>query len=243
MKERLLAVALTAVLMTVPSAYAAKSGWYVGAGAGQSKARDLGDLSVTPADLEDIVAELRGEELDEDLLTDMSNSFDASQSLDDKDTGWKVYAGYRVNENFAIEAGYTRLGKFGYQGSFDFYITGYDYEGSASLKGRAKAWTLSALGIVPLGQQFELFGKLGLARWDVKTTANITVNQDGDSYSESTSVSKKGTGLNFGLGAVYKFNANLGIRAEWERFNDVGKEDVTGKSDIDLLSIGLMYSF
>jgi OmpA-OmpF porin, OOP family len=34
-----------------------------------------------------------------------------ASSCDDKDTSWKIFAGYQVNRNFAIEVGYSNLGR------------------------------------------------------------------------------------------------------------------------------------
>lgn len=90
---------------------------------------------------------------------------------------------------------------------------------------------------------FELFGKLGAAFWDMKTTEAMLTTVDQESESWSRSVSKNGTGLNFGLGVVYHANKKLSLRAEWERFKDVGKNEITGESDIELLSLGVMFSF
>lgn len=35
----------------------------------------------------------------------------------------------------------------------------------------------------------------------------------------------------------------FGIRLEWNRYASVGSEDITGDTDIDLISIGLRYNF
>ena len=33
------------------------------------------------------------------------------------------------------------------------------------------------------------------------------------------------------------------MRAEWEKFKDVGDENTTGKGDMDLLSFSLVFNF
>lgn len=235
MKIRLIVAAMAAAAAFTPVTYAAGTGWYLGFGVGQSKARDIDDISGYAEDLEaSLVEELPG------------LSIDINASSDDKDTGWKIYAGYRLNKNFAVEGGYVHLGKFGYNASYtgSFVEEGgtVEFTGAGSVKARAKAWTLGVLGILPVSDSFEVFGKVGAAFWDVKTTATATATAE-ETLTLSDSVSKSGTGLNFGLGAVYNINKNLGVRLEWERFNDVGKEETTGKSDIDLISLGLKYSF
>jgi OOP family OmpA-OmpF porin len=142
----------------------------------------------------------------------------AVTSCDDKDTGWKVFLGYRVNRNFAVEGSYMNGGEFGGTVSSIF--------GTASVKADATAWGIAALGIVPVSEQFELFGKLGFVRGESDADVNIggTIVTVGDS----------GTELAYGLGAVYNITRNFGIRAEWENIDD---------ADISLLSIGIQYKF
>jgi hypothetical protein len=37
--------------------------------------------------------------------------------------------------------------------------------------------------------------------------------------------------------------SSISARAEWERLNKVGKDGVIRESDVDVLSIGLLYAF
>jgi OOP family OmpA-OmpF porin len=59
-------------------------------------------------------------------------------SCDEKDSAFKLFAGYRVNPNFALEASYIDYGE------------------------------ASARGIVPLGNRFSLFGKAGVLMSDIE---------------------------------------------------------------------------
>jgi OOP family OmpA-OmpF porin len=65
------------------------------------------------------------------------------------------------------------------------------------------------------------------------------VELDGAGGSESAS----GTGLSYGIGLQYDFTNTTGLRLDWERFADVGDEDKTGQSDVDMLSAGLVFRF
>lgn len=47
----------------------------------------------------------------------------------------------------------------------------------------------------------------------------------------------------WGIGAAYRFNKQWSLRAEWERFNKLGDENKTGESDVDLLSVGVVFNF
>jgi OOP family OmpA-OmpF porin len=46
----------------------------------------------------------------------------------------------------------------------------------------------------------------------------------------------------FGLGGRYDITKAIGARAEWQRYRKVGG-DSTGKDDIDVFSVGLLFSF
>jgi hypothetical protein len=42
---------------------------------------------------------------------------------------------------------------------------------------------------------------------------------------------------------MYDVSPKFAIRAEWERFDKVGDKNKTGEGDVDLLSVGLKFSF
>ena len=47
----------------------------------------------------------------------------------------------------------------------------------------------------------------------------------------------------YGVGGEFSFNRSFGIRLGWDRYAEVGSEDLTGDVDIDLISLGLRYNF
>jgi opacity protein-like surface antigen len=46
------------------------------------------------------------------------------------------------------------------------------------------------------------------------------------------------TGITFGLGLRYDFTRNLGVRAEWQRYQEVGDD-----LDVDVMSVGVIWKF
>jgi OOP family OmpA-OmpF porin len=143
-------------------------------------------------------------------------------SCDDKDTAWRIFGGYQLNRYFAAELGYTDLGTSSASGP------------GASASIDAKAWELSGLGMIPIVGGLSAYGKLGVYYGDVKSSATLGA--------ASTSTSDNNTDLTFGLGAQYDFTRNLGLRAEWQRYKDMGG-DSTGKSDFDAMTVGVLYRF
>jgi len=150
-----------------------------------------------------------------------SGLIDANQSVDGKDTAWKIFGGYMFNRNFGLEAAYVNLGEVSYSGTF----------GGAPVTGgkvEVNGFNVAALGSYPVTEQFSVFGKVGLFIWEADasdTTGGLPFSAKDD-----------GTDISFGLGVGYSFTGNLGVRAEWERFK-------TDDADADLLSIGLVWKF
>ena len=154
-----------------------------------------------------------------------------SSSMDDHDTGYKLQLGYKFTPNWAIEGGYVDLGKFNYNATF----TG----GTASGEVKASGFNLAGIGSYPINDQFSIFGKLGFIDAKVEASANAT--GPGGAASGSASATKWKT--NWGFGATYNVTKAWGVRAEWERFNKLGDNNNTGESDVNLLSVGVVYNF
>jgi len=206
------AFALVGAAVAAPAS-AADLGGYVGASAGQSRADvDKGEIDAAFGSL----------------------GLGSRTSTDETDFGWKVYGGYQFNQNFAVEGGYTHLGK---ANSHSVITSG----GSGTADGEWKSYSidLSALVMLPIGNQFALFGRGGIGFWDVK----FNLNANGSGGSASTSESENGVSPLLGLGGMINLSSNWTARAEFERHFSVGKSDTTGKSDIDLISLGLQYRF
>ena len=200
------------VLAAIASPYAVAddTGWYGGVNIGQSSAK-IDDAHIT--------SNLLG-----------SGFATSSISNDDSDTGYKLFAGYKYNKNFAVEGGYFDLGQFGFTATT---VPAGTLNGNLKLKGL----NLDAVGILPINEKFSAFGRVGMNYAEAK-----------DSFSGSGAVnvlnpnpSKREANLKFGGGLQYDFNQSVGMRAEAERYriNDA----VGSKGDIDVLSVGLVYRF
>jgi len=154
-------------------------------------------------------------------------------SITDKssDTAYKLFGGYKFNKNFALEGGYFDLGKFGFTA-----ITVPTGTSSGTIK--LKGFNLDAVGILPVAEKFSVFGRVGL---------NYATTQDNFSSTGAAPVrpipnpSNHETNPKVGLGVQYDFTDSLGMRAEAERYriNDA----IGNRSDINLVSVGLVYRF
>lgn len=192
-------------------ALAADTGWYAGVGGGASRYK--GDGS-------DFAPLLPGE-----VLT--------TTNLQDTSTGWKLFAGKQFNENWAVELAYTSFGKF----SRDSNVTGGVGVGTGVeyAEVRPECWSLSGVGILPLGNNFSLLGRAGICQWEDGANAFETVS----GTVKPEEINSTGTNLTFGLGARYDFTNNWGMRIEWERFQKI----IHDTNSVDLYSASLQYGF
>lgn len=144
-------------------------------------------------------------------------------SCDEKDAAWKIFGGYQFNDIFAAEAGYTKLGEVHMRGTF------LGVPGTAKVV--ASGFEVVGVATMPVSGQSAVYGKAGFLRWDVDLSG------DGGSIGET------GTSMTLGLGFQYHLTQRLAARAQWQRYSDVGNDHTTGKSDVDVLSIGLVIKF
>lgn len=143
-------------------------------------------------------------------------------SCDDSDTAFKIYGGSKINPNFAFEVAYIDMGEAVASDRFD------------TLTSEVTAFNFSALGIIPVSQTVDLFGKVGLLFWDAKISINGSLNG---------SISEDGTDIGFGFGANFAVNEKFSIRAEFQKFPNIGDDDTIGESAITMLSVGAIISF
>lgn len=138
-------------------------------------------------------------------IDDIDDTNNAIEKLDDDDTAWKAFIGWRMNPYFALELAYI-----------DFGAPGDRFEGSGSsgdyeldLSGFAPY----LIGTFPLGP-VELFGKVGYYFYDVDLSADIDDPLQPD-FDSSTSDED----LLYGFGVGMTFFERLNARLEYERID------------------------
>src|SRR5450759_5410742 len=151
-------------VMNSPFAVAADSGWLAGVNIGQSRAK---------IDDSRIAANLLG------------SGFTTTSMVDDnRDTRYKIFAGYTFNKNFSLEGGYFNVGQFGYTATTN-------PPGTLSGKIKLQGFNLDAVGILPITEKLSAFGRLGLqysqARDNFAGTGAVAVsNPNAVSYTHLT---------------------------------------------------------
>jgi OOP family OmpA-OmpF porin len=191
----------------------AEGHWYIGGSAGAT------DAGLDASDYRDALA-------DEGIAAN-------HVQLDDTDVGWKVFGGYNFNDYIGLEAGYTDLGEM--KSSFGTTVAPGDIQSVVNAAARvhpffAAGATFSVVGKVPLGERFELFGKVGAFVWD-EAEAETEVTSPGDHH-EHAEVDHDGSDVLFGAGIAFALGGGWHVRGEWERYQ-------ADDQDLDLISFGV----
>lgn len=142
------------------------------------------------------------------------------QWIDDSDTSFGVYGGYRFSPYFALEGEYTDFG--------DLEVDLSELEIN-NARTEPRTWGVRAVGFVPITQNLELLGSVGLHSFDLDPS-------DDDGFRDVVG-SKSSTDLTYGIGAQYNFASNFTLRTQFQRyeFKDAGSSDE--------ISLGLHYRF
>lgn len=136
----------------------------------------------------------------------------------DRSTGTKLYGGWAFNRYLALEAAYYKFAEAS--------IGKLEVQNRPPVSAAAKSDGVGAMLVLsyPFSKKTAVAAKAGLLRWQ----ADLRVDQ--------STAGNDGTDMMFGLQANYFFTREVGVVAEWERFNSDNPE-------LDLLSIGFRYRF
>jgi hypothetical protein len=162
---------------------------------------------------------------------DRANLPGFSEDIDDQSTAFKLFAGSFIGRNADVELSYVDFGEFS-----DKLESASD---RINLKWEGRAIAASLLGRLPISNQDAFFVRGGVHWWEV----DFKVSTEGPTFGTgSASESDDGVDLLLGLGYQHDFGG-FGIRAEWERYSNVGSDDTAGDSDLDLLGVSVLAGF
>ncbi|MDO8351270.1 MAG: outer membrane beta-barrel protein [Gallionella sp.] len=125
---------------------------------------------------------------------------------DSHNTASKIFAGFQSNENFGVQVAYNNFG--GYRGA------------------TATAWSVAAVGTIPLDSNWDISGKLG-------ATENRTTLPGAGRHSD----------ILWGLGVGYNFNKNIAVRFEYEDFGKLPTDNAGNRWKATNWGLNAKYSF
>jgi len=143
-----------------------------------------------------------------------------ASTCDTSATGVKLVGGYDFGNGFSLEGGYISFGKFKAADS------------GAALTLKPTAFTLGGAFAMPLGSDWGMNVRLGIAQ--VKTKADATVGSLSGSDSESKAKVYAGVGVTYAISKAVKFE--LGVDSTQAEF--AGE-----KGTLRLISLGATFAF
>lgn len=160
----------------------------------------------------------------------------SSSGEDDSDTALKAFLGYRFNRNLALEGALIDLGDFQARAS----ATDAAFGDTLSVTNDVDffAFSLAGLGHLPIGRTVSVYGKVGLFVWDMDLTERVRLPGFASSIGRA---SDDGTDLFYGAGVEWDLGGQFALRAEWERYNDVGEGSIAGETDLDVIGISAVF--
>ena len=132
-------------------------------------------------------------------LDDADGRFNDLIGMDDSEEAISLFIGYKFNENFAVEGGWSDLGDYAYDGG--------DME--------VEAITFDAVGILAIDDQVSLFAKVGAARIDYKadlksTETALTFGLGADyNFGNNLSLQAEWTRINEATAPIDTYGANI----------------------------------
>ena len=234
MNKILMPLVASIVALSANSVMAEPGKWYIGVGAGMSTYKDW----VSQDDIRAFKNEFGSS-----LGIANFSGFESAES-EDNASGFKLFGGYTFNENVAVEISYIDMGEVDANSSstgtfFDIADNAIDGNLLATAKASVDAFTLDASLNFPVASFAAVFVKGGIYAADTKLALSASSSISTENFNDSKTESS--TGLHVGIGVNFKVTDAIGLRAEWERLDNV--EANSGESDVDLISASLLYGF
>jgi opacity protein-like surface antigen len=209
-----------AIALATAPAFATDTGFYVGAGMGYSK------ISINET------------KIDNSIDATIAPWFVDKSSVDQNATPYSFFVGYRLMPYLAAEVAYLDMGQASYTGTIAKAAT----TGTGKVKGTwsADGWPLSVLGIWPVNDTWEVFGRVGVFMGNVDLTAHAYDSAAaplGRAHASDSSTEFFG-----GVGVDANFMESWAARFEWQAMPSIGNDD-TGSGNFNNFMFSILYKF
>jgi hypothetical protein len=178
-----------------------------------------------------------------DILENTGNPYqNLTSSTENTDIGYQALFGYRFLRYFSAELGLAQFGELTSSANADMdFGDGQGFVPSTvTLAFTAGGPMLSAIGILPIGEKLELYGRLGYLFTSSERTLTSRVNGQSGGFGAA-----KGDSQNpvYGIGFAWHINQVYSIRGEYQQLDQLGQENRTGAEDVSVLGLGLVIRF
>ncbi len=161
-------------------------------------------------------------------------------SSDDSDTGYNATFGYRFSRYFAAELSLVQPGSVESVGRGEIDFGQGFVPVTLKLAFSAGGPMVSALGILPVNEKFEIYGRLGylFTASEREFSSRVDGRAGGSGGPRGDSQD-----MVLGAGAAWNFNQAYSARLEYQKLDGVGDPDATGTEDLNVLSLGIVVRF
>lgn len=151
-------------------------------------------------------------------------------AIDRTGDAFKIFGGYQINRNIAIEGGYFDLGK-------NRFTTRTSPPGTLSGETRVQGLNLDLVGTMPLTERFSALARVGAQHaW-----SKDRFSGSGAGAGISTRSKHDDSNVKIGLGVQYEMSPAVWIRGDVERYRI---KDATGRrANVDVASVSLVFPF
>lgn len=161
---------------------------------------------------------------------------------EDNDIGYQAMFGYRFHRFFAAELGLAQFGSMESTARADM-----DFDDGAGvvpvnvkLSFSAGGPIVSAIGILPINEKFEVFARVGYMF--TASEREFSAKIDGDSAGLG---GVKGDSQDpvYGIGFAWNLNQVYSIRGEFQKLDSLGDLRRTGEEDLTVMGLGFFVRF
>lgn len=171
--------------------------------------------------------------------TDITTSTTPSatdKNLANNDLAGRLAIGYQFNPNFAVEAGYLQLD----QKKVNIAEANPSI---GTLKLRQNAIDLVGKGIIPVSNNVNVYGKLGVAY--ISSAIDKTVKGGGDpttttDLNNSANIARHKWAPEAAVGVSYDITPNVSLDTSWTHIQPLGSKK---PGNIDFVAVGVGYNF
>lgn len=153
-------------------------------------------------------------------------------SSTDHDTAFRLTGGYQFDPYFGLETGYQDLGQVEIKGSVT-YPALIPSPTPVDNKVHAHGFIAEAVGRWPIADDWALYGRAG-GFFDVV---------DYEQGIPASSTSDRSIKFTYGVGVTWTVSEPIGVKLGWDRFGNLGAPYTTGQFSVDVLALGLVYTF
>jgi OOP family OmpA-OmpF porin len=165
---------------------------------------------------------------------------DFTSDIDDTSVAFGFQLGYRWLPYFATEIGYVNFGEARYSADINLTDAVGSFSAPFSARITSSGVTVAALGILPLGQHFEIQGRVGLlfANTRVREKVESTEELEGGRIEHRSSTQE----VFAGIGGTWNINDDYSLRLEYQKYMDVGDDaEIPVEGDIDVINFSVLF--